>query len=293
MPTNSIYNTLAFFDAQDLPLTPLEIRNYLGETSPLKVRGDKGELLFEIEKTIHSELSGKVEHRDGLYFLPGRQDLVSTRLDRYKISLLRFRKCRKFLSPLRFFPYLRVISISGSLALLNSTADSDIDLFIITKKNRIWLSRALVSLYFQILGQRRYKNHVKNRFCLNHYVCEGQVITEDRNLYTAVEYSSLLPVLGTGELENFWKANSWIKEYVSAPAFEKNSYFFGFEFSAWQKILEGLLDFTLAPVLNYVLGLYQKHRIRKEDYILVSDQELSFHPGSRGQNILAEFQKRI
>ena len=279
-------------------LPPLSLR---GGVPPLNIRGGEGELLLaEIEQTIKSELVNKVAHSRGLYFLRGRQALVDQRREKYRMSLLRFRKAKTHLRPLRFFPYLRAVALSGSQALLNVTADSDIDLLIITKKNRIWLARALVSLYFQVLGQRRHDQNIAGRFCLNHYVAEGRTLAEDRNLYTALEYANLLPVLGAENLAKFWQKNPWIKEYLPAAASEAAVPFFdppprraSFRFSRLQKIFEISLDFTLGPILNYTLGRYQKHRIRKQHYILVSDDELSFHPGSRGQQVLESLKAKL
>jgi len=279
---NSIYSTVVFFDAQDLPLTLLEIKSNL-------LKSENGSL-SEIESTLQTELQDDVEHQSGLYFLRGRRNLVENRQSRYQVSLLRFIRARRMLKPLRFFPYLRAVAISGSLAIGNSQDSSDIDLFIVTKNNRIWLSRFLVSVYFQILAARRHGDKIRNRFCLNHYVTEDSVITEDRNLYTAAEYASLLPVLGLPAVEKFWQKNPWIRGYLQDPVPDPGASF-GFAFGVIQKPLEFVWDWTIAPALNHLLGVYQKNRIRMQDYILVSDRELSFHPGSRGQQILQKFAK--
>ncbi|MDP3993933.1 MAG: hypothetical protein U1C57_03205 [Candidatus Doudnabacteria bacterium] len=285
----SIHKTLAFFDAQDFPLTLPEIRNYLVK----EPSGLAGSSLSEIKKVLDTQLSNLAARKTGLYFLAGRQELVERRLANYRISLKRFIKIRRYLRPLRYFPYLRAVAVSGSQALSHGEQASDIDLFVITSKDRIWLARALVSFYFQILGQRRHGKHISDRFCLNHYVCEGHELAEDRNLYTAVEYASLIPVLGREQLEEFWRGNSWIGKFLHNPRFQKQNHFFKFEFSALRKVFEAALDFTIAPFLNWLLGLYQKRRIKRREYILVSNSELSFHPGSRGQQILAKFSAKI
>ena len=313
MQKNSAYSTLVFFDTQDMALTGLELKNYLIHTPPSvpppqgegkagtgshssPLRGEDkggGEILSEIESTITVELSGKVEHREGLYFLRGRAELIAERKHRYQISLLRFAKTKKYLRFLRHLPYVRAVALSGSQALLNSESVSDIDLFIITKKNRIWLTRALVSAYFQLVGQRRYAERIAGRFCLNHYLADDTEITDDRNLYTAVEYASLLPVIGGDTLKRFWQKNQWIKGYLPNVRYERAVPFFDFRFSVAGKILELILDYTIAPVLNYLLGIYQKHRIRRQENILVSDNELSFHPGSHGQKVLVAYREAL
>lgn len=285
----AILKTLIFFDAQDMPLTISEIQNYLVAESNLP----EDLTLTRLADTIVSELSGVASLADGFYFITGRENLLTLRQERYKISLMRFRRTRRWLRGLRFLPYLRAVAVSGSQALLNSQNDSDIDLFLITKPNRIWLTRLLVSLYFQILGQRRYGQQIRNRFCLNHYLCEGATISQDQNLYTAVEYANLLPVLGVAALGRFWAQNGWIRNFLHQPFLESANPFVALRFSPVQKALEYLLDFTIGPLLNWLSGIYQKRRIKLQEYIMVTDQELSFHPGSRGQRILASYQGKL
>jgi hypothetical protein len=284
----SIYNTLAFFDAQDLPLTLVEIKTYLVASPSLREIS-----LPEVQKVLAEALIGKIEQQNGFYFLSGRKELVALRQKRYRVSLAMLRKCRKYLWALRFFPYLRAVAISGSLALLNSDENSDIDLFLITKKNRIWVSRFLVSLYFQILGQRRYERHIKGRFCLNHYLSEDSEIRQDKNLYTAVEYASLLPVLGKEELIKFWRKNSWLQQFLRRPLPESRAIFFGLQFGFWRIFFEFILEYSIGPLINWVSGRYQKKRIKMQEYVLVSDCELSFHPDSRGQKVLARYQEKL
>ena len=284
--TQSILRTLAFFDALDVPLTLLELRAYL-----VRVPGLPAQISLADLESEAGRLSGQVVLESGFYHLRGREDLVAARAERYKISLRRFRKCRLLLRVLRHFPYIRAVAVSGSQAMLNSNPESDIDLFFIIKQNRIWLARVFISFYFQIMGQRRHGPYVRGRFCLNHYVREGMLLSSDRNLYTAVIYTNLLPVIGQEAVARFWQNNSWIRDFLFAPPPPGRVPFFNLAFSRPQRVLEALLDYSVGPFLNSLASIYQKRRIRLQEHIIVSDEELSFHPGSRGQRVLAKFQK--
>ena len=283
----AIYKTLAFYDAQDFPLTLLEIDDYL-----VKEAGLEASALSAIKKVLAAELADVVACKNGLYFLAGREELIEKRRNNYRTSLKRFIKIRRYLKPLRHFPYIRAVAISGSQALGNGSQASDIDLFIITSRDRIWLARTIVSFYFHLLGERRHGRYIANRFCLNHYLVEGVSIDQDQNLYTALEYANLLPILGEKSWRNFWAMNGWIKEFLRNPVFQNHNLFPAFAFSLWQKLFEKVLDFTLASGLNRLLGWYQKRRIKRLEHILISDQELSFHPGSRGQEILGKYRTK-
>lgn len=278
----SIYKTLAFFDAEGLALTLMELKSYLMADNFASIS------LSSIQNSLQTELRDKIGYKNGFYFLAPHENMVGLRNTHYRVSLERFRKTKKFLYWLRYIPYLRAVAISGSQALVNSAESSDIDLFIVTAKNRIWLARTMISFYFHIFRARRHGKYIRARFCLNHYLAADTAISQDKNLYTAVEYASLYPVIGAKNLEKFWRINPWAREFLASPVYEQTG-IFDYQFSFWQKILETVLDYSVGPLLNYLSGIYQKHRIKMQDYILVSDQELSFHPGSTGQKVLAKF----
>jgi len=305
----SILSVLTFFDVQDMPLTLMEIRAYLiannPPLSPLNLKGDKRGVkevkegdeeelpLSQIKEVLETELANQVETDGVFYFLTGRSELCNKRKTRYQISLTRMRKTKKFAGLLRFIPFVRAVAVSGSQAVLNSKESSDIDLFIIAAKGRIWLARLLVTAFLQALGQRRHGRRAKNRFCLNHYIEEGALISRDKNLYTAILYSNFIPVFGVARFLRFYEANGWIRQYVRDPVWESSNNFFGFEPPAAQKAAEIILEAGLiAPVLNFFSGLYQQRRIKQRDHVYVSARELAFHPDSKGQRILARYAAR-
>lgn len=82
-------------------------------------------------------------------------------------------RARKFCRPLRFFPGIAAVSVCNSLSMNAADGDSDIDLFIESAPGRIWTARVLTTLYFQLLGARRYGDKVKGRFCLSFFAVRG------------------------------------------------------------------------------------------------------------------------
>jgi hypothetical protein len=110
------------------------------------------------------------------------------------------------------------VALGGSQALGQPKKFSDIDLFIVVKPGFLWLVRTMVSLYFQILGLRRHGKNVANRFCLNHYVAEQKVVDRERNLYKAMEYVRLRPLIYPQGLVEFLQVNAeWIKVFFVQP----------------------------------------------------------------------------
>ena len=130
----SILHTLAFFAAQDLAVSLLELQNLLikvsDEQQPVQV-GELNEVLKEL-------VPQKVVYRDGLFTLPDRMDLFERRHFTYINTMSLFRKASRWATVLRHLPFVRAVAISGSTAQMNSSDESDIDLFIITAPKRIF-----------------------------------------------------------------------------------------------------------------------------------------------------------
>ncbi len=54
-----------------------------------------------------------------------------------------------------------MVAVVNSLAMHASDTDSDIDLFIVSDPNRMWLVRILSTFIFHILGVRRYGSKIQ------------------------------------------------------------------------------------------------------------------------------------
>ena len=68
------------------------------------------------------------------------------------------------------FPFVAAVGVSGSLSKGYYDSDSDIDFFIITQHNRLWICRTLLMVYKKIflLNSRKY-------FCPNYFISSEQL----------------------------------------------------------------------------------------------------------------------
>jgi len=304
MLKDRILETLRFFDLQDYPLTLLELHGFLlpekeNYTNLLDAQHELREVNLgprpalvpasEILKSLDEELSYAVECQRGFYCLKGRTEIVNQRLLNYLFGIFREKRIRRFAKALRFVPFVRGVSLAGSQGMGQQKKDSDIDLFIITDLRRMWLARTLVTAYFQVLGLRRHGKNVANRFCLNHYVSGVKKINQHRNFYTALEYAKLRPLVYAGGQEAFLKINrEWIKALY--PNWQRPK--IGTEVqSRIQAGLEKIFSGKFGEWLEARLKAWQLPKIKTEKYILVEEDELSFHPDSKQEAILSRFFK--
>ena len=198
---HNILSCLAYFDIFDYPLKKEEIQSFLGQKASGK------ELTAGLALLTHA---GWIKSRDEFYFL--RDDEAMLIEHRKKgnaraISQLAIAgRAGAFLSG---FPYVRAIGISGSLSKNFADEKSDIDFFIITARNRLWLARTCMHLFrkFAFLAGKH------NWFCMNYYLDEEALEIKEKNYFTAMELVTVLPVRGKKYFDSFFKANEWVNQY--------------------------------------------------------------------------------
>jgi len=127
-----------------------------------------------------------------------------------------FLRAKKYISKIAWIPGLRMVAVVNSLSMYATHKDSDIDLFIITAKNRIWIVRVCVTLVFWILGVWRKGEDISGNFCLSFFITEDAMdlekiaIEEDIYLYFWIFH--MKPILSSEDTyEKFLLANPWIE----------------------------------------------------------------------------------
>ena len=313
MLKNRIISTLHFFDLQDYPVTLLELHKFLlVDIENLKNRintswelispsagGNQQVSIDQVARCLDTECRVEVEQKNGFYCLKGRGAIIDQRLANYIYGIKRERRIRKFIGGLRHLPFVRGAALAGSQAQGCQKESSDIDLLIILEPKFLWLGRTLVTAYFQILGVRRHGKKIADRFCLNHYLAGVKTIGELRNLYTAWEYAKLRPLVYESSVAGFQEKNSsWIRTFFPnfeiadlyhplTPSYSKRGN--ADVPSSLQIKLEHMLEGKFGQRLETILKNWQLPKIRREEFILVMEDELSFHPQSKQRELLQRF----
>lgn len=79
---------------------------------------------------------------------------IRRKISQKKLNNWRFQLYIKLIS---LFPQIRLIGLSGSISMMNAKEDDDIDLFIITARNRLFTGRLITLVLAQLLGLRRHR----------------------------------------------------------------------------------------------------------------------------------------
>jgi hypothetical protein len=107
------------------------------------------------------------------------------------------------------FPFVRGVFISGSLSKHCAEEKEDVDYFIVTSANRLWIARTFMHLFKKLT----YLLGHQHRYCLNYYVDEEALEIREKNIFTATELITLIAASGNGGIISFFKANEWTTRF--------------------------------------------------------------------------------
>lgn len=207
----AILRTLAYADVFDYPLTSQEIYQFL-ITKKSNSYSDFQKALNKIKMNDR-----RVETSGDYFFLKGRKKIVSLRKKREKWSRKKIKFAEKVAGILRLIPWIKLIGITGALAMNNADKEDDIDFLIITTQNRLWLTRGLVVSFLRLTRIYRRPEKIKDRICPNMFLDEKHLAIpkKERDLFSAHEVCQMKPLWQKeGTYQKFLKANQWSKEFL-------------------------------------------------------------------------------
>lgn len=207
---DAIVATVAFFDCEDYPLTGTEIHRWLWRSS--------ASLVQVLEALPVLVADGRLQQTDAFYTLPGREQIIWTRHERYRVAERKYAYARRAARLLRYLPSVRMVAVCNNAAYSNARAKSDIDLFIITAPGRVWWTRLWCVLLLQLAGLRRHGSRVADRCCLSFYLAADRLDIADLALppldpYLVYWLATLSPIYDRGgTFAAWWQANTWIRQ---------------------------------------------------------------------------------
>lgn len=283
---------LAYADVFDFPLTKEEIIRWLiFKDDPVVKKPAKKVIVCLIDGLAER---GKIK-TDGNYFcLTGRSidRLVVQRRQREADSFRKLRIAQRVADWLRLIPTVKMIAITGALAMNNAGTDDDIDLLIVSNRNRLWLTRLLTTVMIELTGKRRHprEGNVKDKICVNMFMDESDMAVPDfeRDLYIAHEVCQLKPLWQKeGTYTRFLTANKWVERYLPN----------GLELSyqrvnkAYQRNFIPIID-SLFDLLEIVAFRFQLWYMKSKRTIeVVESHRVRFHPNDCRKWVLAKYHK--
>ncbi|MEI7736583.1 MAG: hypothetical protein WCI49_14030 [Ferruginibacter sp.] len=249
---SDILKTLAYFDIFHYPLKNEEVRNFLSR--------EVSQQLIDEQLTAMTE-ADIIYKIDEFYALHNDLFMVVRRRNGNKNALAAMQNAVKATKILSAFPFVEGLALSGSLSKNYADENTDIDFFIITRSNRLWIARTLMHIFYRfakLAGKRDW-------FCMNYYIDETALEIEEKNIYTAIEIVTLIPMQGAGTVQAFMNENNWTKNYLPAYRTPKLNAVITNK-GLIRKLLEVLLGGKVGNAIdNWLLQTTQKRWIKKEE----------------------------
>lgn len=163
-------------------------------------------LRFEMdERAFHSaidELIGAniVSEKDTLLFT---EDIVTLCHQKKDWSKSLFKKHRKYLLLISKIPWVKYMGLTGANSFESCNETDDIDLFIITSPNRLWICYLILVFFTKLIGKRE-------TLCINYLVDENNLAIQEENYFTALQMIQMMPVYDSGIHRRLIHENPWI-----------------------------------------------------------------------------------
>lgn len=202
----SVLQVLAYYDMFQYPLSMKEIHAFMGVRCPFA----------ELEKCIEDLLEDKKIFESNRFYSVQNLDIISTkRIKENAAAEKQLKLAKKIACFLTWFPYIRGVAISGSLSKQVANEESDIDFFVITKENRLWIAK----IFFRLMIKLSSFIRLDKWFCINYIIDETSLEVSEKNIFTATEIITLLPVYGLTSFDRFIEVNEWVYKYFPNHGF--------------------------------------------------------------------------
>ena len=193
----AILATVTYADLFDFPLTSAEIHRFL---IGVEASGDAIRSILD-QMVIHGDLLATC----GYFMLPNRAQLVGVRQQRAIHAEYLWQSAEKYAKWISRLPFVRMVAVTGSLAVDNPTSDADIDYLIITAHRRLWLCRLFVIGIVYLAAREGIE------VCPNYFLSEQALALDEQDIYTGRELMQMRPLFGKQAYCRMVTANAWVE----------------------------------------------------------------------------------
>ena len=197
----------------------------------------------ELDKLM---IEKKIRKFDSFYFLNCQvnREFKNIKSEHKYNSIRLIEKNRFWLNILCKIKFIKFIAVTGSVAHFNAKKGGDLDLFIITKKNRLHIVTTFLSIIYKInrvLKKLNFRNFNYD-LCPNYMLELSNLEIKNRSYYTAHESINLMIIKDDNIYNRFLFENLWIRRYFPRKTINE-----------CKKTLNE--DFSLLKALNIILYL--------------------------------------
>lgn len=282
----AILATLIYADLFDHALTRDELHRYLigqatSTAAVVAMLNNDAELGFHIAQT------------QDRFHLNGRAQLANLRRERAAASAGLWSVAKSYGARIGRLPFVRLVGVTGALAMNNARPGDDIDLFILAQPGRLWLCRLLVLGVVKLAARRGYV------LCPNFLLSTDHLWLSERNLFTAHEVVQMVPFERNHWYRAFIEANGWVADFLpNAFAGQTAEARPGFVRPMSARLVAGLLSARVFDPLEQWEMRRKVRRLgrrleREGGSVAFSKDECRGHFAAHDARILAAYRQRL
>jgi hypothetical protein len=193
-----ILATLTYFNMFDYPLRKREIFSFLSHCDNFTEFDHALEILVQ---------DSAIFKLGDFYSLQNNNSIAERRYKGNEKAALMLKKAEKAARIIAYFPFVKGIAVSGSLSKYFADENADIDFFIITVANRLWIARTMLHIFKKFT----FLLNMQDFFCMNYFIDEAEPGIVEKNVYTAMEIVTILPLRGRKIFDHFYEVNDWTR----------------------------------------------------------------------------------
>jgi hypothetical protein len=279
----AVLRCVAYGDVFDHPLSAREIHRYL-EAVPAS--------LDEVEATAEELLPNRLGWSGDHYAMPGREHLSEIRRRREAVASELWPHALRCGRAIARVPFVRMVALTGALAMDNVDDGADLDYLIVTEPGRVWLARAMI---IQLVRINRLRGVT---ICPNWILSEDTLGLERRDLFAARELLQMVPISGFDVYRRMIEANPWTFEILPnaagrprQAAADGNS----------QSLLGRAGERLLGAGIGNALELWERRRKTREirrispdnPEVVLDHRQCKGHVDRHGQRIARAYEERL
>jgi len=227
--SQAVLYTIMYSDVFDYPVTAHEVHHFLHG------------MPAEYERVVQAlNDDPRIIRRENYYFLTGREAILNARKERERLSQELMPYAMEYGRLLGRLPFVRMVALTGSLAVMNVSRNADIDYMLVTVPGRLWTARAFVLLFGRLT---RLLGHT---ICPNLLVSQNSLQWHRQDLYSARELCQMIPITGQNVYQKLMQENEWVQVLLPNAVMESG----GSPPNTQNSILQKSLEFILSGKLG-------------------------------------------
>jgi hypothetical protein len=197
----AILCTVAYADVFRYPLTASQIQRYL-------IGLNASRQMVSAALIEGRGLSGVLVNQSQYYCLRGRESNMERRTTREVAATWMWPRAVRYGWAIGRMPFVRMVAVTGALAVNNADPGADLDYMIVTEPDRLWLCRLLIVALVRAVARGG------DVICPNYVLSERALDLPEHNLFTAHEVLQMVPVVGLETYAHLRWLNAWTEQFL-------------------------------------------------------------------------------